>query len=61
MRIPSTTAILAHNAITLSAQYLPPSLRHFFLANRQQRYGSVEGTLKLAQVNYNWTRVLPIE
>lgn len=43
------------------AQYLPPSLRHFFLANRQQRYGSVEGTLKLAQVNYNWTRVLPIE
>lgn len=43
------------------AQYLPPSLRHFFLANRQQRYGSVEGSLKLAQVNYNWTRVLPIE
>ncbi len=43
------------------AQYLPPSLRCFFLANRQQRYGSVEGTLKLAQVNYNWTRVLPIE
>lgn len=43
------------------AQYLPPSLRRFFLANRQQRYGSVEGMLKLAQVNYNWTRVLPIE
>lgn len=43
------------------AQYLPPSLRRFFLANRQQRYASVEGTLKLAQVNYNWTRVLPIE
>lgn len=43
------------------AQYLPPSLRRFFLANRQQRYGSVEGMLKLALVNYNWTRVLPIE
>lgn len=43
------------------AQYLPPSLRHFFLAHRHQRYGSVEGTLKLALVNYNWTRVLPIE
>ena len=43
------------------AQYLPPSLRRFFLANHQQRYGSAEGSLKLAQVNYNWTRVLPIE
>ncbi|XWJ92423.1 hypothetical protein ACRARH_09720 [Phytobacter ursingii] len=43
------------------AHYLPPSLRRFFLANRQQRYSSVEGMLKLAQVNYNWTRVLPIE
>lgn len=43
------------------AQFLPLSLRRFFLANRQQRYGNVQGTLKLAQVNYNWTRVLPIE
>lgn len=41
------------------AQYLPLPIRHFFAQHQHQRYGAVEGTLTLAQVNYNWTRVLP--
>jgi hypothetical protein len=41
------------------AQYLPLRLRHFFEQYQHQRYGSVEGSLTLARVNYNWTFVLP--
>ncbi len=41
------------------AQYLPLTIRHFFEQHRHQRYGSVEGSLILAQVSYNWTHVQP--
>ncbi|MBU9845630.1 hypothetical protein [Rahnella ecdela] len=38
-----------------SAQYLPSSLREFFLHNKQQNFGSLSLPVKLVMTNYNWT------
>lgn len=41
------------------AQMLPASLRDYFHERRERRYGEVAGELKLARVNYNWSRRYP--
>ncbi|MBS6056713.1 MULTISPECIES: hypothetical protein [Mixta] len=38
------------------AQRLPARLQRYFFHAQHRRYGDVSGELKLAQVNYNWTR-----
>ncbi|WP_244212685.1 hypothetical protein [Rahnella woolbedingensis] len=38
-----------------SAQYLPSSLREFFLHNQQHNFGSLSLPVKLVMTNYNWT------
>ena len=37
------------------AQYLPSSLREFFLQNQNKNFGSLSLPVKLVMTNYNWT------
>ncbi|WP_273929285.1 hypothetical protein [Klebsiella variicola] len=44
-----------------NADFLPLTLRQFFIENQTNNFGDVVGELTLAKVNYNWTKCYPLK
>lgn len=42
------------------ADFIPASVRQFFIERQTVNFGDVTGQLKLARVNYNWTTCCPL-
>lgn len=43
------------------AAFLPATLRQFFIERQAIHFGDVAGELRLAKVNYNWTKCYPLK
>jgi len=57
---PLPTPFWHSTILRYGADFLPAPVREFIFERQAINFGDVDGELKLATVNYNWTKCYPL-